>query len=62
MDVERGCARPPCLARVVIAGEEPSAKGEHIQVFGHVTRAISPTGEASGSVPEVEAAFVLKNR
>jgi hypothetical protein len=60
VDVSKGCVRPPCLARVVIPGDEPLARSEHLQVFGHVTRAISPKGDTTGSVPEVEADFVLK--
>jgi hypothetical protein len=59
IDVPKGCVRPPCLARVVIPGDEPLARSEHLQVFGHVTRAISK-GDSTGSVPEVEADFVLK--
>jgi hypothetical protein len=60
LDVQKGCPHAPCLARVVIAGEDPPKRGDHLQVFGHVSRAINPKGDSAGSVPEIEASFVLK--
>ncbi|HMJ56771.1 MAG TPA: hypothetical protein VK540_32100 [Polyangiaceae bacterium] len=62
LDVQKGCSRPPCLARLVFAGEEPVARTDRVQVYGYVTRAISPGGDASGTVPEVEVAFAQKKQ
>jgi hypothetical protein len=60
LDVQKGCARPPCVARVVLTGSDAVARGDHVQVFGHVTRAIGTKGETTGTVPEVEGDFFLK--
>jgi hypothetical protein len=62
LDVQKGCSRPPCLARLVFAGEEPVARTDRLQVYGYVTRAISSSGDASGTVPEVEVAFAQKRQ
>jgi hypothetical protein len=62
LDVQKGCSRPPCLARLVFAGEEPVARTDRVQVYGYVTRAISPGGDATGTVPEVEVAFAQKRQ
>jgi hypothetical protein len=62
LDVQKGCSRPPCLARLVFAGEEPVARTDRVQVYGYVTRAISPGGDGSGTVPEVEVAFAQKKQ
>jgi hypothetical protein len=62
LDVQKGCPRPPCVTRVVLAGTDAIAKGDRLQVFGHVTRAIGAKGEATGAVPEVEGDFFLKRR
>jgi len=62
LDVQKGCSRPPCLARLVLAGEEPVARTDRVQVYGYVTRAISPGADAAGTVPEVEVAFSQKKQ
>ncbi len=66
LDVQKGCSRPPCLARVVLSAETGPARGDPLQVFGHVSRAIAESpgvqGAPKGTVPEVEAAFILKKR
>jgi hypothetical protein len=62
LDVQKGCPRPPCVARVVFTSTDGVTRGDHLQVFGHVTRAISAKGEAAGAVPEVEGDFFLKRR
>jgi len=62
LDVQKGCSRPPCLARLVFAGDEPVARSDRVQVYGYVTRAISPGGDATGTVPEVEVAFAQKKQ
>ena len=46
----------------LLAGNDTIARGERLQVFGYVTRAISAKTEASGAVPEIESAFFLKRR
>jgi hypothetical protein len=58
IDVQKGCARSPCLARVVAPSDQPIARGDRVQVFGHVTRAVGPN--AATAVPEVEADFIMK--
>jgi hypothetical protein len=62
LDVQKGCSRPPCLARLVFAGEEPVARTDRVQVYGYVTRAISPGADAAGTVPEIEVAFAQKKQ
>ena len=62
LDVQKGCSRPPCLARLVFAGDEPVARSDRLQIYGYVTRAISPGGDAAGTVPEVEVAFAQKRQ
>jgi hypothetical protein len=62
LDVQKGCSRPPCLARLVFAGEEPVARADRVQVYGYVTRAISPGADAAGTVPEIEVAFSQKKQ
>jgi hypothetical protein len=62
LDVQKGCSRPPCLARLVFVGEEPVARTDRVQVYGYVTRAISPGADAAGMVPEVEVAFSQKKQ
>jgi hypothetical protein len=60
IDVQKGCARSPCLARVVAPSDQPMARGDRVQIFGHVTRAVGPTGAAA--VPEIEADFSIRKR
>jgi hypothetical protein len=62
LDVQKGCARPPCLARLVAPSDEPLARTDRVQVYGYVTRAISAGGDQGGSVPEVEVAFTQKKQ
>jgi hypothetical protein len=58
VDDRRGCAKGPCLARVVIGQVLPVARGDRLRAYGHVARAFTtPTGE---TVPEIEADFVLR--
>jgi hypothetical protein len=58
VDVQKGCARSPCLARVVAPSDQPLARGDHVQVFGHVTRAVG--ANAATAAPEIESDFVIK--
>jgi hypothetical protein len=60
LDVQRGCSRPPCLARVVLPGQDAPARGERIQVYGRVKGAVASSVVGASPVPEVEAAFMLK--
>jgi len=60
LDVQQGCARPPCLARVVLPGQDGPARGERVQVFGYVKGAAPGNSASVAPVPEVEAAFTLK--
>jgi hypothetical protein len=58
MDDHRGCARGPCLARVIVGRELTLARGERLRAYGRVARAfVTSPGQ---TVPEVEADFVLK--
>jgi hypothetical protein len=58
VDDKRGCARGPCLSRVVVGRDVPLAHGDVVSAYGLVARAFSaPNGQ---TVPEVEAQFVLR--
>jgi hypothetical protein len=56
VDDTRGCAHAPCLVRVVYGGEAKIKHGQVIRAYGRVTRAVTST---NGTVPEVEADFIL---
>ena len=58
VDDRRGCAKGPCLARVVIGQELTVARGDRLRAYGHVARAF--TTPAGQTVPEIEADFVLR--
>lgn len=58
VDDRRGCAKGPCLARVVIGQEVAIARGDRLRAYGRVTRGFAtPAGQ---TVPEIEADFVLR--
>jgi hypothetical protein len=58
VDDRRGCARGPCLARVIVGREVALAPGDVLHAYGVVARAFTaPTGK---TVPEVEAQFVIR--
>ena len=58
VDDRRGCAKGPCIARVVVGRDLSLARGETLRAYGRVTRAFrSPTAQ---TVPEIEAEFVLR--
>jgi hypothetical protein len=59
VDVQKGCSRSPCLARVVAPSDQALARGDHVQVFGHVTRAV---GSNATAAPEIESDFIIKKR
>ena len=58
IDDRRGCAKGPCLARVVVGQELSVARGDHLRAFGRVARGFTTPG--GQTVPEVEADFVLR--
>jgi hypothetical protein len=58
IDDRRGCARGPCLARVIVGRDMSLAHGEVVRAYGKVARAF--TTSSGQSVPEVEADFVLR--
>ena len=58
VDDRRGCAKGPCLARVVIGQELPVVRGDRLRAYGRVARAFTtPSGQ---TVPEIEADFVVR--
>lgn len=60
VDDRRGCAKGPCLARVIVAGDAAPARGQVIRAFGSVAR---PYSSSPGqTVPELEAAFLLSSK
>jgi hypothetical protein len=58
VDDRRGCAKGPCLARVIVGRDLSLARGETLRAYGRVARAYrTPSAQ---TVPEVEAEFVLR--
>ncbi len=60
VDDKRGCAKGPCLARVVVGQDSPIVRGQRLRAYGQLARAF--TTSAGRTVPEVEADFVLASR
>ena len=60
IDDRRGCAKGPCLARVVVGQELTIARGDRLRAFGRVARGF--TTPAGQTVPEIEADFVVRAR
>jgi hypothetical protein len=58
VDDRRGCAKGPCLTRVIVGREMPLARGDVLRAYGIVARGF--TTPAQQTVPEVEAAFAIK--
>jgi hypothetical protein len=58
VDDKRGCARGPCLARVVVGRETTLARGEWLSAYGTASRAI--TTSSGQTVPEIDAQFVIR--
>ncbi len=58
VDDKRGCAKGPCLVRVIVvgAGTAPAA-GDKLRAYGTVARAFTNAGQ---TVPEVESQFVVR--
>jgi hypothetical protein len=60
VDDKRGCAKGPCLARVIVGHDAAFTHGAAIHACGRVARAFTtPQGQ---TVPEVEADFVLSSK
>lgn len=58
LDVEDGCARGPCLARVVLGERKKLEREAELTVYGHLTDWVQ--GPRQGRrVPEVRAEFVI---
>jgi hypothetical protein len=60
VDDRRGCARSPCLARVIVGREVALSHGELLNAYGTVGRAF--TTPAGQTVPEVDAQFVTRTK
>lgn len=58
VDDKRGCAKGPCLARVVVGRDMVLARGAKVRAYGYVARPF--TTPAGQTVPEIESAFVLQ--
>jgi hypothetical protein len=60
VDDHRGCAKSPCVVRVVLGREEKLAQGDVVRAFGRVAR---PFAMSDGkTVPEIEADFLLRGK
>ncbi len=58
VDDHRGCAKGPCLARIVVGKDLALAHGQALAAYGTVARGYRTP--AAQLVPEVEAEFVLR--
>lgn len=60
VDDKRGCAKGPCLARVIVGRDLSVTRGAMLRAYGRVARAFAtPAGQ---TVPEIEADFVLQSK
>lgn len=58
VDDRRGCAKGPCLTRVVVGQDLSVTRGERLRAYGRIARAFAtPSGQ---TVPEIEADFVVR--
>lgn len=61
LDVNEGCAKAPCLTRLVLGRKTTLAKGDLLTAYGYVTQAVD--GPRSGvKVPEVRVEFFLEEK
>jgi hypothetical protein len=60
VDDKRGCAKGPCLARVIVGRDMPLGRGDVVTACGVVARAFSAPG--GQTVPEVEAQLLVRSR
>jgi hypothetical protein len=57
VDDRRGCAKAPCLTRVIIGRDVSLGRGQMLKAYGTVARGFAtPAGQ---TVPEVESTFVV---
>jgi hypothetical protein len=59
VDDQRGCAKSPCIARIVYGGDTPIVAGEFVRAYGRLTGTVP---WQSSQVPDIEASFVLKGK
>jgi hypothetical protein len=61
LDAKKGCAKPPCLSRVVYGGRFETAKGAAVSAYGRAQGSVD--GPRTGArIPEVFAEFLLKSK
>ncbi len=59
MDVQGGCAKAPCLARIVYGAPFTLARGDKFSAFGEITGVVD--GPRTGTkIPEIRADFLIK--
>ena len=58
VDDKRGCAKGPCLARVIVGKDMALGHGDLLTAYGTVARAFTAPG--GQTVPEIEAQFVIR--
>ncbi len=57
---KRGCAKGPCVARVVHGEDDTLKAGDVVRAYGRVTRAVSTTD--GKTVPEIEADLLVRGK
>jgi hypothetical protein len=61
LDAKKGCAKAPCLSRVVYGGRFETAKGAAVSAYGRAQGSVD--GPRTGArIPEVFAEFLLKSK
>jgi hypothetical protein len=60
VDDRRGCAKSPCLTRVVIGQDVPLVRGDLLRAYALVARPF--TTPAGQTIPEVESVFVVRTK
>ena len=60
VDDKRGCAKSPCLTRVIVFRDLALAHGDSLRAYGVVARGF--TTPAGQTIPEVESLFVQRTK
>jgi hypothetical protein len=60
VDDKRGCAKSPCLTRVIVFRDLPLAHGDSLRAYGVVARGF--TTPAGQTIPEVDSVFVQRTK